>query len=83
MLERIIENEYKNIIENNTENKEISEYEEKISNLLGKLKIIDVELANDLDNAIGFNIYLRSKEYFEKGFKSGLELKRIVNNGRD
>lgn len=74
MLERIIENEYKNIIQNSEEIKEISECEERINNSLGRLKMIDSDLANDLDNEIGSNIYLRSKEYFQAGFKLGLKL---------
>lgn len=80
MLERIIENEYKLTIKNIKETNEVLNCEGKINDLIKKLKEIDSELANELDNEYGLNIYLRSKEYFKRGFELGLQLTNEIKH---
>ena len=80
MLERIMKNEYDRVTQNDIEGNEILESDERISNLLGKLKSNDKNLSNNLDNEIGTNIDLRSRYYFMQGFEAALQLANEIKD---
>lgn len=82
MLKTIINDEFERIVKNKPNN-EILKSDERVNELIIKLKSIDKELFNKLDNEIGKSISLNSSYYFKKGFESALKLMneiRYINN---
>jgi len=82
MLNTIISNEFEILIENEPI-KEILESNERINELMIKIKSIHKELFAELDDEIGSNISLNSRFYFKQGFESAIKLMndiRDINN---
>lgn len=79
MLNTIISNEYEKLVEDEPI-KEILESNERLNELVMKIKSIDKELFMNLDSEIGTNIILNSRYYFKKGFESALKLMNEINN---
>ena len=80
MLKRIMSNEYMRITEKVPESNEILESDERINELLKKLKSIDHDLFESLDYEIASNISLRCRHYFNNGFQSGLQLMNKIKD---
>ena len=59
---------------------EILESNERMDELIKKLKSIDVDLFEELDNEIGKSISLNSRYYFNKGFEIGLQLENEIKD---
>lgn len=80
MLKRIMNNEYIRTTENVLESNEILESNERISELVKKIKSINSELFAELDNEIGSNISFHCRHYFNKGFEAGLQLANEIKD---
>lgn len=80
MLKRIINNEFIRTTGTPPESKDILESDERINNIMQKLKSIDSEMFKNLDNEIGSSISMYSRYYFTKGFDSGLQLANEIKD---
>ena len=80
MLKRIMNSEFTIITEEPPKSNEILESDERMNELIKKLKSIDGDLFKNLDNEIGANISLHSRYYFNKGFEVGLQLANEIKD---
>jgi len=80
MLKRIMNSEFTIMTEEPPRSNEILESNERMDELIKKLKSIDVDLFEELDNEIGKSISLNSRYYFNKGFEIGLQLANEIKD---
>lgn len=80
MLKRMINNEFTRITGEPPESNNILESDERMNELIKKLKSIDGDLFKNLDNEISTSISLNSRYYFIKGFELGIKLMNDIKD---